>query len=195
MLMGIMGKMGEGKTLTMSVLATYLAKKTGAPLFANYHLRGAEYFNNVGRLWEMDTAIVCLDELWLTMDSRLWKDNVALTRFINQTRKKKLVIMYTTQHINQIELRVRRGTDILVFCQKVIGGHWLNFLDYQYMQLGRRFLLPAPEKFYHIYDTFEVLEPLKMDWETKNNAWTKNTENITPWKKKKSHKKNYTRTY
>src|SRR3990172_8843387 len=114
MLVGVMGKMGSGKTLSMSVLATYLHKRTHIPLFANYDLKGAKKITSIGEMWAMDSAIFCFDEIWLTMDSRLWADNVKLTRWVNQTRKKKLLVLYTTQHINQVELRVRKATDVLV---------------------------------------------------------------------------------
>jgi ABC-type Na+ transport system ATPase subunit NatA len=161
MLLGIMGKMGAGKTLTMSILAEYVHQKTGLPLYANYGLEGSIKITDLQALWKVESAIFCFDEMWLTMDSRLWANNVELTRWINQTRKKKLLVIYTTQHISQIEMRVRKGTDVLIYCEKRPGGHWLQFIDYQYQQLGRRYLLEHPERFYGIYDTYEVLEPLK----------------------------------
>jgi len=107
-----MGKMGSGKTLSQSILGTYLSEMTGVPLYANYGLKGAGRINKLSELWDINNAVVCLDEIWLTMDARLWKDNVALTRFINQTRKKKLTLFFTTQHIKQVELRVRNATDV-----------------------------------------------------------------------------------
>jgi len=151
MLVGIMGKMGAGKTLTQSVLATYLSNYTKVPLYANYGLKGAKPIMKLSELWDLNNAIVCLDEIWLTMDARLWKDNVQVTRFINQTRKKKLTIFFTTQHIKQVELRVRNATDILVYCERKNEGHWLYFVDYQYMQIGRKFLLDKPWLFYNLY--------------------------------------------
>lgn len=162
MLIGIMGKMGTGKTLSMSILGVYLHLTTGVPLLANYGLKYSQKISSLADLWRMDTAIFCFDELWLTMDSRLWKDNVQLTRWINQTRKKKLLVFYTTQHISQVEMRVRKATDILIFTEKLPSGNWLNFIDYQYNNLGRRFLLPEPERFYKLYDTYEVLQPIKL---------------------------------
>lgn len=156
-----MGKMGTGKTLTASVLASYIHNLTGIPLYANYALEGAEKIKDLKDMWALDTAIFVFDEIWLTMDSRLWKNNVTLTRWINQTRKKKLLVFYTTQHISQVEMRVRKATDILIYTERIATGHWLNFIDYQYNQLGRRYLLEHPERFYNLYNTYEVLEPIK----------------------------------
>lgn len=145
----------------MSILASYASRVMGAPLHANYSLKGAERITNTTELWEMNNGIFCFDEMWLTLDARLWKDNVFLTRFINQTRKKKLVIFYTTQHIRQIELRARNATDLLIYCEKTPQGHWLQFIDWQYRTMGKRYLISAPRPFYSLYDTYEVLEPLK----------------------------------
>lgn len=157
-----MGKMGAGKTLSMSMVANYIHLKTGIPIYANYKLKNSKPFTSLKDLWGLDTAIVCFDEIWLSLDSRMWSDNVVMTRWINQTRKKRLLVMYTTQHINQVEMRVRKGTDVLVYAQKRPEGRWLNFIDYQYNELGRRYLLnpQAEKKLYGLYDTYEVVQPI-----------------------------------
>jgi len=195
MLIGIMGKMGSGKTLTMTILANYLSQVNKVPLWANYGLINSKRIKTLKDLWSVDGGIVALDEIWLTMDSRMWKDNVAMTRWVNQTRKKKLIVMYTTQHIRQVELRVRNGTDILIYCERKKGIFELTFIDYQYRKIGNRLLISQPNKFYTWYDTFEVLEPLvmqeKKDFVKKDvsdrlpynrNMWADNARQ--KWKKK-----------
>jgi len=163
MLIGIMGKMGTGKTLTQSILGFYLAQAMKVPLNANYGLKNATLIKNKADIWDMKSGIFCFDEIWLTLDSRLWKDNTFLTRWINQTRKKNLLVFYTTQHIRQVELRVRNATDILIFCERLPVGMRLNFIDWQYRQLGRRYLLKKENlaQYFHLYNTYEVLEPIK----------------------------------
>lgn len=163
MLIGFQGTMGAGKTLSQSVFAEVLSLKTGVPIYANYGLKNARPFNRMSDLWGLDSAIVCIDEIWISMDSRLWKDNVTLTRFINQSRKKRLIILYTTQHIRQVEMRVRNATDVLVMCEKGVGGHWLHFSDWQNRLILRSFFLDRPQRFYHVYDTFELVSPIIMD--------------------------------
>lgn len=169
MLAGIMGKMGGGKTRLMTILGIYLHTITRAPIYANYTLFGVPYVKicSLKDLWEIDGGIVLLDELWLSMDARLWKDNVAVTQFINQTRKKKITLFYTTQHIKQIELRTRNATDILVYCE---NGNTVTFIDYQYMQIGRKYIFNNPDSFNHFYDTFETLQPMNM--EIKGTSYT-----------------------
>jgi hypothetical protein len=161
MLIGLQGKMGAGKTLSMSVLTSYFSAHTGAPLYANYNLQGAAPLESIRQLWQLDTAVVAFDELHVNIDSRNWKNNVFLTHFITQTRKKKLAFFYTTQHIGQVDLRVRQNTDILIHCEKRNGQIWLSFIDYQYKQLGRRYLLENPSRFYNLYNTFELIFPLR----------------------------------
>ena len=165
MLVGIMGKMGTGKTLTQTILSNYLHIKTKVPIYANYTLKKVPYthITSLKELWNINNGIVCLDEIWLSMDSRMWKDNVQVTRFINQTRKKKITLFFTTQHIKQVEMRVRNATDILIYCEHKPEGHWLYFIDYQYGEIGRKYLLTNRERFFDLYDTFEVLSPMKMD--------------------------------
>lgn len=161
MLAGVMGKMGAGKTRFMTIMGVYMHKMTNAPIYANYSLFGVPYtrINSLKQLWEINGGVVLLDELWLSMDARLWKDNVAVTRFINQTRKKKITLFYTTQHIKQIELRTRNATDILVYCE---NGNTVTFIDYQYMQIGRKFVFDNPNAFNKLYDTFETLQSMDM---------------------------------
>ena len=95
------------------------------------------------------------------MDSRLWSDNVILSHWINQCRKKGLIVLYSTQHMSQIDLRVRRATDIQVVCEEKYGEILLTFVDYLYERVLRKFIIDTPSRFYSLYDSFAVLVPLK----------------------------------
>lgn len=165
MLVGIMGKMGTGKTLAQTILAAAIHRATGLPIYSNYEFKNDEHtrIKKISDIWEAEQGIFCFDEIWLTLDSRLWSNNVALTRWVNQTRKKKLLVFYTTQHISQVEMRVRKATDVLIYTERKHGAFRWNFIDYQYGQLGRRYVLRDPARFYNLYDTYEVLEPIKLD--------------------------------
>lgn len=175
MLIGVQGKMGAGKTLTMSILCKSLAQTNHVPLFANYGLQGSERIKSIQDLWKLDNAVLAWDEIWLSLDARLWTDNVFVTRFINQTRKKKLILMYTTQHIRQVEMRVRNGTDILINAEKRREGHRITFIDWQYQTIGRQMIIPHADarQFWGIYDTYEVLEPLAKGGNTPSPAYSR----------------------
>lgn len=156
-----MGRMGAGKTLTMSMLTTYLAYKWKVPLYSNYHLAGSIPVNTEADLWKMHNGIFAFDELWITLDSRNFKDNTSLTEWVNQTRKKQTVVFYTTQHIDQVEKRVRNATDYLLICRKWKGKHQFQIVDYQYLTLGKRITLNNPQRFYSLYNTYEVVRTLE----------------------------------
>src|SRR3989337_823801 len=164
MLVGVMGRMGQGKTLSMTALGIAIAKMTHSPLFANYDLKGVS-FNRVrsrGDLFRAQSGIVLFDEIHIEMDSRQWKDtnNVNMSRWIHQTRKKDLIVFFTTQHIRQVDVRVRRALDWLIMTQKTPQGIWLSFVDYQYGIIGKKVLISQPKRFYGLYDTYQFPEPL-----------------------------------
>jgi hypothetical protein len=191
MLIGVMGKMGAGKTLSCSILASFLHARTGAPLSANYGLRGSDPIESLDDVEEKEGGIMVFDEVWLSADARAWKDNVKLTHWVNQTRKKKMIVFYTTQHIRQVEMRMRNGTDVLIYVEKKPEGHWLTFIDFQYKTIGRRYLIPheVAKNFYGLYDTYEVLKPLTWG-KKKGKPWnayeTTKSYDRRPYKKKQS---------
>jgi len=160
MLAGFMGKMGSGKTLWMSVLASYISKLSGLPIYANYNLRGAKRLYTLEDLWAVDKGIICFDEAWITLDSRNFGKNVDLTHWINQTRKKQLLVLYSTQHISQIEMRMRKGTDFLFYTFRRGSSFNAQVVDYQYGQLGRKLSLASPKPFFDLYNTFELVTVL-----------------------------------
>ena len=116
-------------------------------------------------LIKIKDGIICFDEIWTSMDSRLVKDNVFLTRWVNQTRKKNIIVLYTTQHFGQLDIRARRATDLLIYCQKYAkqGFFRYTFIDTFTGQMLRsvKAYFKDISKFYGVYDTFEVIKALK----------------------------------
>jgi hypothetical protein len=162
MLVGFMGKMGSGKTLGQTILAAYASNVLKLPLYANYGLKIPFIpVKTTTDLWNAKQGILALDELHLTMDSRLWTNNVSLSHFITQSRKKELLVIYTTQHIGQVDLRIRQNTDFLIYCERKKQKFIWNVLDYQYNDLIRKIYLQKPERFFNIYDTKELMWPIK----------------------------------
>jgi len=167
MLVGIMGSMGTGKTLTMVMLMQYLHMSAKAKLGGNFSLIGAQRINRSSQLWQFDDGVFGFDEMWISMDSRASssKVNRFISQWVNQSRKKKLVFFYTTQHIRQLDVRVRNATDILIVLEKNHETFILTFVDFQYRKILRRikiderFLRP----FYAMYDTYEIIMPLEID--------------------------------
>jgi len=170
MLIGVIGQKGSGKTLFQSILGVYVHKKTGLPLRANYALRFSEPVNNTKDIWRLKNEIFCFDELWITMDSRFWKENSELTYWIMQIRHRDILVIYTAQHRSEIEKRVRLATDLFVISQKLIQNnkivHKYTFLEPDLMSedtflIGRTYLISNPEMFYNLYDTKELIWRIK----------------------------------
>jgi len=160
MLIGITGDLGSGKTMSGAIIGSFLSRQMEVPLYSNFRMKGSKTIGTMREVWNLDQCVFVWDEMWLTADSRLWKDNIGLTRFMMMTRKKGVIIIYTAQMFDMIEKRVRGITDYLIICEKRKEGIWLSFLHMYSGTIGRRYLIPEPSNFYGLYDTFEVMTPM-----------------------------------
>lgn len=165
MLTAFVGNLGQGKTYSMTVLASYLHAKYDLPIYANYKLHDAIMLRSFDDVLNAKHGIVCLDEAHIFLDSRGFKDpnSQKATHWLLQTRKKDLIVLYTTQNFGQVDIRMRRITDYLALCKKQKGrGISMQFVDAQEMKLLRRQTILEPlERFYHLYDTKEVVTPIE----------------------------------
>lgn len=193
MLIGICGKMGSGKTLSMTILSQFF-KLQGLDVYANYTLEGSKPLKKANDILKIENGIVSLDEFWITMDSRSWKNNVFLTHWINQTRKKNLIVMYTTQTFRQIDIRVRNATDYLIFCERIDSVitppyHRLSIVCNATQSLIKTIKITKrnASAFFHFYNSFEVLKPLtfakERSYNDNNNTYNEN-KMISNWKKR-----------
>jgi len=156
------GGLGQGKTLSMSVLASFMAYKMGSKLYSNYALKDAHRLNSFYDLMEARDGVVALDEAHITLDSRNFKDKTSqkITHWVLQTRKVNLIILMTTQSFHQIDVRARDVCDVVIQCKKTPQGIWLQFIDWAEKKVGRRSLLEHVERFYSLYDTYQIVDPI-----------------------------------
>lgn len=120
-IMGIVGSMGAGKTLYASAIAERL--KDYYIIMANYDLKCREYDvtpENVATLMFETRALegkklLIIDEFHIFSDSRLssTNHNILISYFITQVRKQDIQLIYTTQQLGQVDIRVRDNTDVL----------------------------------------------------------------------------------
>lgn len=154
------GVLGAGKTLNMSRIAA-LAAMNGQKVYANYDCF-AERLQSIAHLYRVRNAVILLDELQSILDSREFKNNAAITQWILITRKLGLSILYTTQFLGQVDLRVRHVTSWVYACQEVTlrngrlasrvdlikwkgeGGRWL-----------RSFNVAHTPELYSLYNTYD----------------------------------------
>lgn len=167
---GIIGAKGSGKTMVMSILGEYLHLQTNAPLRANYSLLNSIPVRTTKDIWQMKREIFCFDEIWITMDSRFWKDNAELSYWIMQIRHREVILLYTAQHRSEIEKRVRLATDLFVLCEAIEKNgrkmHSYTFLEPDIMnedvfKIGRKYIIDDLFKWYFLYNTRELVFPIE----------------------------------
>lgn len=166
MLTNINGRLGSGKTLFM----TYLASKVkDRPIYANYGLRLPNY--QPLKLTELmsfkqEKALILVDEAYVLIESRASMDklNQYISYILFQSRKRQLDFIVTAQLNSTLDLRYKDLTDVNIVAQKN-----KNSSCYQYaISFGGRmkvFDLPFREatKYYNLYDTTELVIPPRMD--------------------------------
>jgi hypothetical protein len=69
----------------------------------------------------LQNAVLLIDEIHIWLDSRsgMSKKNKSITYFILQTRKRNVRLLSTTQHLHQIDKRLRDSVDVLCFCKNI----------------------------------------------------------------------------
>lgn len=112
------GRRGAGKTLSM-VKDAYMYKKDGYKIYANIELDFAEYMENEDILnihkTDLEDCVLVIDEIQLLLDSRrsARKGNVDFSYFIQQIRKRRIIILCTTQFSGTVDLRLRQHVDVV----------------------------------------------------------------------------------
>ena len=161
MFIGFTGSLGSGKTLSMTFWGRYFGYKTDTPVYTNYKTDWATQIKSWDEFTRITHGIVLLDELHITFDSRLWSNTAKRTHFLLQTRKKGLLVMFTTQHISQVDKRIRNICDYLIMCEK--KGEMIRNSVFKFLsdELGRQLVLKDIKKIYSWYDTYEIVSFLK----------------------------------
>lgn len=125
--MNFIGRMGGGKTLSMTI-EVYKFYLKGYKIYANYglnfpyiHLDKDLFDQMIEGEEQLSDCVIAIDEMHIWMDSRNSKDKKqqAATYFALQTRKRNVILMLTTQNEDQVDKRLRRSVDILVFCENI----------------------------------------------------------------------------
>lgn len=119
MTIGLFGPRGSGKSQMQTILGMLLSQLSNFPLYSNCQIRGSKKITLKDLLYNIQNAVICLDEFWQKMDSRSYKDreNIFITHWYQMQRHKNLMIIYTTQLLSQIEKRIRDSTDYFIMCQ------------------------------------------------------------------------------
>jgi len=121
-IIGIHGWKGSGKTCLMTYLG-YLDHKGGRKVYANYWTTYADYISlkEVSKLPDyLHDATVMLDEVHVGADARaIFKpSNNEINKLATQLRKRRVILMYTTQKWTYPDKRLREQAELELECKK-----------------------------------------------------------------------------
>jgi hypothetical protein len=169
MIVGFIGKMGSGKTLSMTkeLHKYYLLGNT---ILSNYGLAFDHHAVNFDTLYDwaeeqkpMGDIVLALDEIHIMLDSRSSISNMSkvMTFWLNQTRKMNVKLFYTTQYLHQVDKRLRNGTDLFVFCNgmHVTRHGQTRFVCFNEITDGDfvKKEIFLGDRYFQLYDTNEVI--------------------------------------
>ena len=114
------GRRGAGKTLTM-VKDALKYKKQGWKIYSNIELGFShEYISETDILKidedsDINNSVLVIDEIQLLLDSRRSTagTNLNFSYFVQQIRKRNMILLCTAQFGGTVDLRLRQHTDIL----------------------------------------------------------------------------------
>jgi hypothetical protein len=167
MIAGIVGSLGQGKTLTMTQQA-YARQEQGRQIVSNYYLN-KKYFpeyifvDNPDDINEVRNSDLFLDELWIWLDSYEAKksDSKKLSGVLLNTRRRKNNLWWSAQNKMQMNARIRRVTDI--FFMPHLDEN-TNICSVAYYDVNKNdigeYMYDAP-RYFPMYDTEQDLEYLR----------------------------------
>jgi Zonular occludens toxin (Zot) len=157
---------------------TYNRYRRGFSVMSNYGLKFPHDKLDAKRLVHMGTdlqnCVMALDEIHVLIDSRssMSERNKMLSYFILQTRKRNVVLFYTTQDRSQVDVRLRRNTDYFVYCKRVGKNEFLYSIHdgLTDRRIGRLlYTKKHSEAVYSLYDTTETITDFLSQREVKTN--------------------------
>lgn len=171
MIIGLIGRMGTGKTLSLVRYAWFYYKQ-GYKIYSNISLNFPytkiglqDLINYANNNVYLNKSIVILDEAHISlMDSRnsMSVRNRVLTHLIVLSRKMGFTLFYTTQMYHQVDKRLRSNTDILIKCttRKYNGHNYTHNLIIIIQELGVRTKTDIflSENYYNMYNTKELVK-------------------------------------
>lgn len=134
------GARGRGKTLSMvKDGAEYFLE--GYKVLRNFECSFGEPIENdqileLSKDSELNNCVLLIDEIQIFFDNRrsMTKQNITFSNFVQQIRKRNIIILCTTQYSNTIDIRLRQHLDIIAFPNFIKDK---NVCEVTYMDLTR----------------------------------------------------------
>jgi len=171
MVEGVVGLPGSGKTYILTMRA-FRAMAKGIHVFANYHLKGALYFDSWADLISLTEdlrrerfkSLICIDEVNLWAPSRFWQKIPEGVLYLwAQTRKRKIDVLWSSQSEKRVDTVIREVTNYVWYCFSlgpftVARSYYPEDLRKAKSKPLRISLVLRKGRIYRLYDTFEMIE-------------------------------------
>lgn len=163
------GRRGAGKTLTLVKDAINFYAK-GWTIYSNFDI-GIPYKKltneDIINLADNDNirdCVLLIDEIQLLMDSRrsMKKENLNFSYFIQQIRKKGIILLCTTQFTRTTDNRLREHVDVIVKPRiihqyPVVEAEYIDVTSVEDLGfIKSKVVIYNPEAVFSLYDTNEV---------------------------------------
>lgn len=116
-----LGARGRGKTLTM-VKDGYKFYKNGFKVYRNFDCSFGKFIDNedivnLDKNSNIINAVLLIDEIQIFFDSRRSSkhQNLNFSNFVQQSRKRNINILTTTQYANTVDLRLKQHLDYIAY--------------------------------------------------------------------------------
>jgi len=141
---------------------------TECQIVTNYKLKEIPYrYINGDELFNIKSSLknarLFIDEMHMFMDSRSHANKTvkALTHFILQTRHLGVILYFTTQDIGQVDIRLRKQVDILMYCSETDYKNIFRVkkIDYRdIMNIKTHTFYYNGSVYFPFYDTTEIID-------------------------------------
>ena len=166
-IIGVVGKRGEGKSITMRAFAEGYSS-LGYTIYTNFTMFDIEFtyvnFERVAEFPEwLHDGVIFLDEAHVGLDAyEVFNKRVQnITKFITQLRKRRLILFFSTQVFTTVAKRLRLQTDYILECQNPKDGTILIRTYDPHDPVDNGFLGEFSiyiKPFFRKYDTNEIIE-------------------------------------
>ena len=168
------GRRGAGKTLTMVKDALNFYNK-GWDIYSNFDI-GIPYKKitndtiiNMNENPNIKNCVLLIDEIQTIIDSRrsMRKENLNFSYFVQQIRKRNIILLCTTQFTRTTDVRLREHTDVVVKPRiyqeyPVVEAKYYDLTSEEDMgYIDERIIIYNPQPLFNLYDTNEIKENVK----------------------------------
>ncbi len=164
----LMGRRGQGKTLTMTGFAKSMQerfRRSGLRrrVLSNYKLRFTPEGDSdpfildriLSAPFDYKDSYICIDEISTAFPSAraMRSMNLEFGYFLTQIRKVRSELIFSTQFPQEVDRRILRQVDLFVRCERIAGGRHirLKWIDWWGQFTGLDFLNrswpPGPDEF------------------------------------------------